>query len=84
MLVQDSLLYFESRGKLFWKACNVVVNRTRRFVIKQHLESNNHTEKVANLPAAEERAQLRMNTLKAVIHNYRTEAELVNGYMCNK
>ena len=64
--------------------CNDVVHHTRRFIIKQHLESKKHTEKAANLPAAEERAQLRMNTMKAVI-NHRTEAELVNGYIiCNE
>ena len=45
--------YYESGGKLFCKACNIVVNHTRRFVIKQHLESKKHTEKAANLPAAE-------------------------------
>ena len=31
--------YYKSGGKLFCKACNVVINHTRRFVIKQHLES---------------------------------------------
>ena len=75
--------YYESGGKLFCKACNVVVDHTRWFVIKQHLESKKHTEKAATIPATVKRAQLRMNTVKAVI-NHRTEAELVNGYICNK
>ena len=62
--------FYESGGKLFCKTCNVVVDHTRKFVIKQHLASKKHTEKAANIPA-----QLRMKTMKAVI-NHRTDAEL--------
>ena len=47
--------YFKSGRKLFCKACNVVVGHTRKFVIKQNLESNKQTKKAANLPTSEER-----------------------------
>ena len=41
--VQEFKAYFyDSVGKMFCKSCNVVVDHTRKFVVKQHLDSKKH------------------------------------------